>query len=303
MHYWPGADGIRIAGDTWGDTSGPLVILLHGGGQTRHAWGGTGRQLGQAGYHAVALDARGHGDSDWSADGNYNQDLMVRDLVSVITALGNARPVLVGASMGGGVSLVSAGEDRVDATALILVDIVPRIETEGTGKIQAFMRQAPDGFASLEEVADAISTYRPYRARPHNLEGLGKNVRLGADGRYHWHWDPRYLDSTLDVHKRYKRFSACARHLTLPTLLVRGGSSDVVSEQGAQEFLQMCPQAELVNVQSAGHMVAGDRNDIFGQAAIEFLARKVPVSSAAVHPPQAPRARAVSPGEDLTDLP
>jgi pimeloyl-ACP methyl ester carboxylesterase len=108
MHHWSGAVGIDIAGDAWGDPSGPLVLLQHGGGQTRHAWKGTGQTLGAAGYYAVAFDARGHGDSQWAPDGDYSQDAMVEDLTKVVEALGGRRPVLVGASMGGGTSLVAS---------------------------------------------------------------------------------------------------------------------------------------------------------------------------------------------------
>jgi non-heme chloroperoxidase len=303
LHLWSGADGVSIAGDCWGDADGPLVLLLHGGGQTRHAWGGTGETLGRAGYFAVAFDARGHGDSGWSPDGNYGQDIMVRDLKCVIAALGGRRPVLVGASMGGGTGLVAVGEYHVDASALILVDIVPYTEPEGVTRIQAFMTQKPEGFGSLEEVADAISRYRPHRPRPRSLDGLAKNVRVAADGKYHWHWDPRFLASPRDLRRRHERLSACARRLTLPTLLVRGGSSDVVSEVGVREFLAFCPHAEYVNVRQAGHMVAGDRNDIFGQAAVDFLARTVPVRGMPIHPSHLPGSLHVDPGEDLTDVP
>src|SRR5262249_41968314 len=156
--------GVRIAGDSWGDPSGPLVILQHGGGQTRHAWRGAGKVLGASGYYAVAFDARGHGDSDWAPDGHYGQDAMVADLERVVDALGHRRPVLVGASMGGGTSLVAVGEDHIDATALVLVDIAPQIEPEGVDKIKAFLDQKPEGFDSLEEVAEAISNYQPHRA-------------------------------------------------------------------------------------------------------------------------------------------
>nr|WP_236655082.1 alpha/beta hydrolase [Burkholderia pyrrocinia] len=275
MHLWRTTDGVRLAGDTWGHRDAPLVVLLHGGGQTRHAWGGTGAMLGSAGYFAVAYDARGHGDSDWSPDGDYSQDAFVRDLRHVVDALGGHRPVLIGASLGGGTGLVAIGERRIDARALILVDIVPYTEPAGVARIRTFMQQNPDGFGSLDEVADAIGRYRSSRARPGNHAGLSKNVRLGDDGRYHWHWDPRFLSGTIDPLTRHARFSACARNLALPTLLVRGGSSDVVSEAGVREFLELCPHAEYVNVAAAGHMVAGDRNDVFGKAAEQFLARHV----------------------------
>jgi non-heme chloroperoxidase len=275
MHRWKGAGEVTIAADSWGDPGSPLVILLHGGGQTRHSWRAVGRILGRSGYHAVTFDARGHGDSDWAPDGRYDLDAMIADLKSVIVALDNRRSVLVGASMGGGVSLAAVGENRVDAAGLILVDIAPRIEMQGADRIAQFMSQKPEGFESLEEVAEAISAYQPHRKRPRNLAGLAKNVRIAADGRYRWHWDPRFRRGKVELQKRQERFEACARNLRLPTLLVRGGLSDVLTEQGAQEFLQLCSHAEYVNVKEAAHMVAGDRNDVFGSAVIEFLVRTI----------------------------
>jgi non-heme chloroperoxidase len=303
MHRWKGMGGVMIAGDSWGDPNGPLVLLQHGGGQTRHAWRGAGQTLGAAGYHAVAFDARGHGDSDWAPDGLYGQDAMVEDLKDVIDALGGRRPVLVGASMGGGVSLVAIGEDRVDATALVLVDIAPKIEEEGAGKIQAFMSQRPEGFESLDQVADAIASYQPHRERPRNVDGLAKNVRLGEDGRYHWHWDPRFRTGHRDFEARRMRLEACARNLKLPTLLVRGGLSDVLSEEGARSFLEMCPQSEFVNVSDAAHMVAGDRNDIFSGAVIEFLSRTVPIGGQPVQAAHEPHPHHEGPPGDVLDLP
>lgn len=286
MHYWDGAHGVRLAGDTWGDLSGPLVVLQHGGGQTRHAWKRTGEVLAEAGFHAVAFDARGHGDSNWAADGAYSQDLMVQDLQCILATLGNPPVALVGASMGGGTSLVAAGENLVDASALVLVDIAPRIEPEGVKNIQAFMFRNPQGFDSLEEVADAIATYQPHRERPTHLLGLTKNVRIGLDGRYRWHWDPRFLQGHRDLALRQARLEACARELKVPSLLVRGGMSDILTDEGVEEFLVLAPISEYVNIASAGHMVAGDRNDTFGKAVVEFLTRVVPVAGATLPDPQ-----------------
>jgi non-heme chloroperoxidase len=278
MHRWPGAGGVTIAGDAWGPAHGPLVLLQHGGGQTRHAWKGAGQALGAAGYRAVAFDARGHGDSDWAPDGRYGQDAMLDDLRSVVAALGGGPVVLVGASMGGATSLAAAGEGQVPASALVLVDIAPRIEAGGVDRIQAFMTRNPDGFGSLQEVAEAIASYQPHRERPRNLDGLGKNVRLGPDGRYRWHWDPRFRAARPTREDRRDRLEDAARCITLPTLLVRGGMSDLLSEEGAQAFLALCPHSEYVNVKGAAHMVAGDRNDVFAGAVIDFLTRRVPVA-------------------------
>ncbi len=303
MHRFEGSGGVTIAGDSFGDPGGPLVVLLHGGGQTRFAWKGAGESLAAKGYRAVALDARGHGDSDWAPDGVYGQDIMVEDLKRVLDQLGRKRPALVGASMGGGVSLVALGEGHVDATALVLVDIAPRIERAGTAKIQAFMSQKPEGFASLEEVAEAIASYQPHRKRPTSLDGLAKNVRLGEDGRYRWHWDPKFRAGSRDLAKREARLEACARNLTLPTLLVRGGLSDVLSEAGAQQFLALCPRSEYVNIGSAGHMVAGDRNDVFAGAVVEFLGRTVPVGGEPVHAPHGTHPHHEGPPGDVDDVP
>ena len=277
MHFWNGVGGVRLAGDSWGDRNGPLVLLQHGAGQTRHAWKGAGETLGAAGYHAVAFDARGHGDSDWATDGLYGLDVMIQDLKCVVAALGNRRPVLVGASMGGGTSLVAIDEAHVDAVALVLVDIAPQIEMEGVARIKSFMSQKPEGFDSLDEAAEAIARYQSHRKRRKNLDGLAKNVRLGANGKYRWHWDPRFRPAKGDIDERQQRMEASAARLVLPSLLIRGGLSDVLSEEGARSFLKLCPHSEYVNVTDAAHMVTGDRNDIFAHAVIEFLSRVVPV--------------------------
>lgn len=302
-HRWQGFGGVMIAADSWGDPTGPLVLLQHGGGQTRHAWKGAGEALGAAGYYAVTFDARGHGDSDWAPDSVYGQDVMVEDLKCIVDASGGRRPVLVGASMGGGTSLVAVGEDHVDATALVLVDIAPRLEPQGIGKIQAFMSQKPEGFASLQEVADAIASYQPHREPPKNLKGLAKNVRLAEDGKYRWHWDPKFRTMNRDIHKREDRLEACSRNLTLPTLLVRGGLSDVLSEEGAQSFLKLCRHSEYVNVTDAGHMVAGDRNDVFSSAVIEFLSKTVPVEGDPIQAPHHHPPHHEGPPGDVNDVP
>jgi len=277
MVFFKGANGVRLAADHWGSDNGPFVILLHGGGQTRHAWKDAGEALGAAGYYAVAFDARGHGDSDWSPDGEYGLDPMVEDLQCVVDALGKGRPALVGASMGGVCSLVAVGEGRMDAAALVLVDVAPRIEKEGIERIGAFMGQKPEGFDSLEEIADAISSYQPHRKRSKDLSGLAKNVRLAANGKYRWHWDPQIRARRMDIDERRKRLEECARRLTVPTLLVRGGLSDLLTEEGVRDFLRLAPHSEYVNGKDAAHMVAGDRNDAFASSVIAFLTRTVPV--------------------------
>ncbi|AII08299.1 alpha/beta fold hydrolase [Rhodococcus opacus] len=277
--------GVTLAADRW-DPPSPgaggsgvdrkgLVLLLHGGGQTRHSWRTTGRSLAADGWSAIAVDARGHGGSQWAPDGDYGIDALVADLTSVIGELGE-RPVLVGASMGGMTSLIGQGENPELARGLVLVDIAPKVETAGTAEIMAFMRSGLEGFASLDEAAAAIAAYTPNRVRKPNPDGLRKNLRL-RDGRWFWHWDPAFLRQgdeptrQADSIVRYERARAAAAAVTVPTLLVRGTQSHVVSEEGARELLELIPTATLIDVAGAGHMVAGDDNDVFSGGLKGFL--------------------------------
>ncbi len=286
--------GFFITADAWGDPANPPVLLLHGGGQTRHSWGDTGRWLADAGWYALAPDARGHGDSDWSAGGHYGIEYLADDLRAICAKL-DQKPALVGASMGGMTALIAEGE-RVRAgqpagtdsicSAVVLVDIAPRAEQKGIERIFAFMSRNQDGFASLDEAAEAVAAYLPHRssatpARPSGHRRLEKNLRLRKSPagimRYYWHWDPTMLAVWQHINEPAKqphnteRLYRAARALTVPTLIVRGGISDVVSEKVMAEFLDAVPNAQSVSVADAGHMVAGDSNHAFTKAVISFL--------------------------------
>ena len=159
--------GLFITADAWGDPAHPPVLLLHGGGQTRHSWGDTGRWLADAGWYALAPDARGHGDSNWSAEGHYGIEFLASDLRAICAHL-DQKPALVGASMGGMTALIAEGERAPGAasicSAVVLVDIAPRAEQKGIERIFAFMSRNQDGFASLDEAAEAVAAYLPHRS-------------------------------------------------------------------------------------------------------------------------------------------
>ncbi|HVT76258.1 MAG TPA: alpha/beta hydrolase [Acidimicrobiales bacterium] len=270
-----------MAADVGGPEDGPTVVLLHGGGQTRHSWHGTWQVLVDAGWRAISLDLRGHGDSEWPTDGDYSHMAFAEDVVAVTQQL-RTPPVLVGASLGGLASLLAVAEAPVQeevARALVLVDVAHRIEEAGRDRIIEFMTGHLDGFDTLDDVADAIQAYNPHRPRPTDLSGLKKNVRE-RDGRWYWHWDPRFMtgmfegvDETRTRLVSEERREDAARALHIPVLLVRGRSSDIVSEETANQFLALVPHAEFADVAGAGHMVAGDRNEIFNRAILDFLDR------------------------------
>jgi pimeloyl-ACP methyl ester carboxylesterase len=272
-----GHGGIALAADTWGDPAGLPVVLLHGGGQTRHSWAATARRLAARGYHVVTLDLRGHGDSDWAPDADYSLESFALDVVAVAAAC-RTRPALVGASLGGLSALLAEGELAPDtASAVVLVDVAPRLEPEGVARILAFMSARPEGFVDLDDAADAIAAYLPHRPRPTDLTGLAKNLRIHPDGRYRWHWDPAFLDGPRRPSgaAQADRLFAAARRIDAPVLVVRGRESDMVSAEGAEELVAATRRGLLVDVEGARHMVAGDRNDVFADAVVAFLDREI----------------------------
>ena len=278
-----GASGNTMVGDVYGE-EGPPVLLLHGGGQTRHAWKKTADLIAQLGRTAYAVDQRGHGDSEWVADGAYSFPDFAADaraLADTLAERSGVRPVAVGASLGGIASMLAEGgperrEGDAVFSALILVDITPRVDLDGVAKVQGFMRaHAKEGFATIAEAADAVAAYLPHRPRPRSHDGLKKNLRLHPDGRWRWHWDPRFLDGRRRVgpggDEVERMLIEAARRIAIPALLVRGASSELVQEAHAKEFVELVPHATYVDVSGARHMVAGDRNDQFANAIKSFL--------------------------------
>ena len=269
------ASGVQIEADFWGEKSEDAVVLLHGGGQTRHSWGSTASEIAQKGWWAISVDLRGHGRSSWVPDQQYGLDGFAADIDFILQEEGIV-PVLVGASLGGLTGMYLEGLLRPKSIrSLVLVDIVPRMNRTGAERVKSFMLEhLQTGFATLEEAAEAIAAYNPEREMPTGLEGLKKNLHK-RDGRWYWHWDPAFLE-TSNTKQRVEMqdpefLNSLCLSIAAPMLLVRGRLSDLVTEVEAAEFLKEFPDASYVDVSGAGHMVAGDKNDIFTQAVIDFL--------------------------------
>jgi pimeloyl-ACP methyl ester carboxylesterase len=270
-----GADGLMLSGDLSGPVEGPFVLMTHGGGQTRHSWGGTAQVLSAQGYRVLSLDLRGHGDSAWSPDADYGFARHALDVETVVRRMAKGPAALVGASMGGLASLMASKPlgDRVGA--LVLVDVATRIVPRGAERIGAFMRQHQGGFADLDEASDAIAAYRPERPRPKSNAGLSKNLRLRADGRWYWHWDPAMLRTRADVDQviRTDLLDQAAAAIKAPVLLVHGMLSDIVDDEAIATLRASIPQVEVAHVSGAGHMVVGDNNAVFEDVIVRFLNR------------------------------
>ena len=272
-----GDKSLRLVADEWNRRAAvgdrPTILMLHGGGQNRFSWKKTGQVLADHGFHVIAIDARGHGDSDRAPGAEYTVDALARDVAEVLGQIG--RPVvLIGASMGGMTAILAAHQAGPDVvTGLVLVDVVPRFEKDGSARIRDFMFSHVDGFDNLEQAADAIAEYLPYRKRPRNTEGLKKNLRL-RDGRWYWHWDRAFLTAPSDdPFVRVERLEQAAIDLRISILLIRGKLSDVVSPEGVADFLAKVPHAQFVELADAGHTAAGDDNDAFSDAVVAFVTR------------------------------
>lgn len=281
MHHekatFEGKDKLKLCADISGDAKHCPVIFLHGGGQTRHSWRGACEQLATAGYYCISLDLRGHGESDWSPNGNYGIDDYAGDLMAIIATL-KQPPILVGASLGGITSLVTAASQIPNlASAVILVDIVPEMESAGVADILSFMTANPQGFGSLEEAAEAIAIYKntPSSSNSKATNGLHKNLQLGSDGRYYWHWDPQIPNDVgrdmSGLNRITERMKLAAKNIRIPTLVVRGVNSNVVSMEGVKQLIKLIPQAEFKDIPRAGHMIAGDNNDQFVKEIVRFI--------------------------------
>ena len=267
--------GIQIEADFWGESNENTVILLHGGGQTRHSWGSTASDIERKGWCAISIDLRGHGRSGWAPNGEYGLNDFAEDIDHIIQEIGTS-PVIVGASLGGLTGMYLEGYLHPNSIrSLVLVDIVPRMNREGAERVKSFMiEHLKTGFSTLEEVAEAISAYNPQREIPSDLDGLKKNLNQRGD-RWFWHWDPAFIENSstqqrLGMQDPDFLHSICSA-IHVPILLVRGRLSDLVTEVEAKEFLREFPNAAYIDVSGAGHMVAGDKNDVFTQAVVGFL--------------------------------
>ncbi|MCH1512700.1 MAG: alpha/beta hydrolase [Acidimicrobiales bacterium] len=267
--------GIQIEADLWGEPSNNAAVFLHGGGQTRHSWGSTATTIANQGWFTVSLDLRGHGGSDWAKKGEYGLNDFAEDVLSVLQEL-EICPVVIGASLGGLAGMYLSGQLKSNSIrSLVLVDVVPRMNPQGADRVKAFMQEhIQTGFATLEEAAEAIATYNPQRRKPSDLTGLKKNLHQ-RNGRWFWHWDPAFIEMAgtekrLEMQNPDLLTSVC-KAVKVPILLIRGRLSDLVTEVEAEEFINEFPEASFVDVSGAGHMVAGDQNDVFTDAVAAFL--------------------------------
>ena len=237
VSQFKGFGGVVIRGDMRGDPDDPLVLLVHGCGQTRDIWNDAAAALVRAGRHVIALDLRWHGESEWPADGRYEFGAYVEDLRAILAQL-PSRPVIVGASLGGWIAAVAVGEDGGHlASGLILADAPPDLDLSNIRKAAGTLRAASE-------------------------------TARGA-------WDPR-MPERFDLEDALGRFKAAAPRIRVPALFVRGALSDITDAASASRIAGQIPAAEYAEIGEAGHLVASDRGDLFSAALLDFLERRIP---------------------------
>jgi len=265
-----GRAGLPLVASRWGAGRGRTVLLLHGGGQTRHSWRRSAGLL-RAHRTVVAPDARGHGESGWSPDGDYRMPTLCDDVLCVLDQIG-APTVIVGASLGGLTGLMAAERaGPAVVTGLVLVDAVPHYDPAGSRRIRDFMRDRPDGFATVDEAAAHLARFRP-EAHPPSTDRVRRNLREGQDGRWYWHWDPAFMFRPDNDPIRYvSRMERAAEAITVPVLLIRGAHSDVVRADGVRRLLRVTPHARVVELPGVVHTGPGERNDAFAAVLTGFV--------------------------------
>lgn len=269
-------DGLFLAADAYGPASGTPVLFFHGGGQSRRSWTRAARNVGAAGYRAITIDLRGHGESDWATDGDYILDAFARDVEALIDGF-DTPVVLVGASRGGQSALVGGARRPGRVRLLMLADVAPLLRDQGVDQIRGFFLASAGGFANVDEAADALAEHL-HQQRVADASGLKKAMRLGEDGRLYWQWDPKTVSPEfLNPPSEGVALEAAAARLQDPVVLVRAEHSNIVTDESVTRFRQLAPQLELVIAHGVGHMFTGDRNDAFADTLLDRLARFAPV--------------------------
>ncbi len=267
---------MRLAASTFtppSKTTDIGLLFAHGFGQTHGAWKRTATALAGQGYPGLAYDARGHGGSDRNPEElAYSGEQFTDDLI-IVAGEHAQPPVLIGASMGGLFGLLAEARWPGLFRAMVLVDITPRWEASGLQRILGFITAFPQGFDSLEHAADVIAAYLPHRRERKTPAELREVLCEGSDGRWRWHWDARLVDDLVrDCAQHQDSIAEAARAIRCPVLLISGGRSDLVSERTVEEFRTLVPHARHTHLPDATHMVAGDDNDTFTTAVLDYLA-------------------------------
>ena len=266
-------NGVRLHYLDWGNEDKPPMLLLHGQTNSAHAWDFAALAFHDD-FHVIALDQRGHGDSDWSPNGDYTLDAQLPDLEGFIEALDLRSIYLVGFSMGGRTAMVYASMYPDNVRALVIVEMGPKMERREGRNTFAAWQLLPQETDSFEEYVQAAHELNPRRTLEQLRGSLSHQLRQFPNGKWSWKWDP-VLRSTNVSGWSEERLWECTSQIRTPTLMIRGGESGFITDETAQRMLECVPGMRSAVIPGAGHVVPGDRPAPFQQEVREFLASLV----------------------------
>jgi esterase len=261
-------DGLRFHYLDWGTVGEPPMLLLHGGAQTAHSWDEVAPDFARD-HHVLALDQRGHGDTDWAPDGKYRRDDFVTDIRAFLDDRDWSAPIIVALSLGGLNAMAFAARHPDRITGLVVVDVAPTISSAGGQAIAAQLGVRE--FASFEEAVERAHGFNPRRSLENIRTRLHHSLRQTAEGRWTYKFDTRIGSGGLE--SDFERLWDAVRDIRCPTLLVRGAQSAILARETAARFLRELPGSAVVEVPGAGHSVMGDNPTGFVSAVRPFLAR------------------------------
>ena len=256
----------------WGDIANPTVLMLHGALQQAHSWDFVSLAFSDD-FHVLALDQRGHGDSDWAPEGDYSIEAQQRDIDGFAEALGLNSFILIGHSMGGRNAYVWASRHPKALKALVIVDTGPEIQRRGQERIQRF-RELPDELDTFEEFAQRVQEYTG-RSREQTLGALKYSIRQRSDGKWTWKYDKLMrTPGRRDTAWTSEQLWECVGRIDCPTLVVRGGQSDLFLEETMDRMQRAIPNCITATIPRAGHLVQGD-NPVDFVATVRDLLHRV----------------------------
>lgn len=267
------ANGMRFHYLDWGNHDAPGMLLLHGFAQTCHSWDFVALAFCDR-YHVVALDQRGHGDSDWSESGDYSPEAQQEDIAAVVSEIGLRDFVLMGLSMGGRNSFTYAATHPDEVRALVVVDAGPQNMRTGSQKIRNFVQQE-DELDSVEAFVQRVLQYNPLRDPVQVRGSILHNLKQLPNGKWTWKYDKRFRQPGgrrfQQDPEMTQRLWGYMESLACPTLVVRGAQSDIIALDTADGMHKRIPNGRMATVENAGHLVMGDNPSGFERAVTEFL--------------------------------
>jgi esterase len=257
----------------WGAKGRHPILFLHGGGLNAHTWDLVCLMM-RARYHCLAMDQRGHGDSEWEPTADYRFDAQVADVEGFIDKLKLQRPLLVGHSMGGFAAMGYAIRHAASMAGLVLVDIAPEISMQGSLRIRDFIKMDRE-MDSVEDFVERALKFNPARNRELLRRSLLHNLRQLPSGRWTWKHDPNRMPQNFENERDERKAMIMdnAQNIVCPTLVLRGSRSDVLTDESAKEFSESVPNGRWLRVENAGHTIQGDNPRALLDALDPFLAQ------------------------------